>query len=88
MMVIKLHAIAIFYRMQITFVSTRGQDAQVLINEEEERILWHSAGGDREYYLSGGIRVKIVGPISLDENAIQAAKNKQSACETVVQPAK
>jgi len=36
--------------------------------------------------LSGGIRVKIVGPISRGEYDTQTAKNKQSACEMVVQP--
>jgi len=33
-----------------------------------------------------GIRVKIVGTISRGENDIQAVKNKQSACEIVIQP--
>jgi len=36
----------------------------------------------------GGVRVKIVGPISRGENDIQEAKNKQSACEIVIQQVK
>jgi len=38
----------------------------------------------RGSFVSGGIRVKIVDPISRCENAIQVEKNKQSACEIVI----
>jgi len=35
-------------------------------------------------FVSGGIRVKIVEPISRGENDTQAAQNKQSVCEIMM----